>query len=530
MVSTMWKRQALSMWLSVFAVSLAVSFRAAAASTPISWLVPPRAVTFASLNTSVLAARAWPLALPSSPAPRTWVQTSTCCGYGVFTPAAVAAASSLYGLFDEACLPDAWPVLAEWGYEFMDDSSGTFPVCGNLSLAAHGRAPATRAEAKEWLGLYWACRAADTRAQANATVDVDIVSEVGHFFFAGMSGTFATPGSGIVIPGAEVGENINSIQLHLAASRGAARQGGTPFLIDFSSWLAGYITDYSSPGFWGAASSPVGGHSVSLVRRTYFAAFLAGAGALVAEAGAVNFFEGDTPPFELSPLGRVGAEVFAFTRGAPGGAPSDPEAVRGIPYVPNALVSASSFGAGIPWFYIGLAWGTFPLSPAELRLNAFLDALWPGSFTVMNEFHTPLSEAHYLVASPFGDSVDLLLPAPSLTAQLLAGGYRVVVFAGLDADMTQDLALEVTEYVRGGGCAIVSAPDIAVAAAAGWLSPAFLGVALAPGPPVLVHATRVTDAQTGWSALAAISHAPFCVRDDANNAFCAWGVWIIKGG
>ena len=143
-----------------------------------------------------------------------------------------------------------------------------------------------------------------------------------------------------------VGENINSINLHFASIRGAARSAHQPWIVDFSSWMqgqlcpaflycifqglvavpahtcmawwglpwvptrgrkvhpdsqppghtplsfptplppvvcAGYITDYSTSKFWGSASSPVGGHSVSLVRRTYFAAFMSGTGGLIAE-------------------------------------------------------------------------------------------------------------------------------------------------------------------------------------------------------------------------------------------------------
>ena len=111
---------------------------AAAAPAP---LAPPRAATFASLDTPVLRARAWPFALPSRPgASPTWLQTSTCCGYGNFTPAAVAASSA--ALFDEPCLPDAWALVAEWGYELMNNAHNIFPLCGNLTFAGRARARA----------------------------------------------------------------------------------------------------------------------------------------------------------------------------------------------------------------------------------------------------------------------------------------------------------------------------------------------------------------------------------------------------
>jgi hypothetical protein len=40
-------------------------------------------------------------------------------------------------------------------------------------------------------------------------------------------------------------------------------------MIDFSAWMQGFITDYSTVRPWGQASSPVGGHSLSLFKRTY---------------------------------------------------------------------------------------------------------------------------------------------------------------------------------------------------------------------------------------------------------------------
>ena len=336
-------------------------------------LVPPRNLTFESLNNTALHLRTWPFETLDNTHPSAWVQTSTCCGYGQFTPAAVTAASGYWGLFDVPCLPDSWPVLAEWGYEFMNNANNIFPVCGNLTEANYSSPPSDRADALSRLALYWACRNADTRSTAHASASTPTISEIGHYFFAGLSAAF--PSASAVVPGSEVGENINSIQAHIAASRGAARQYAVPFLIDFSPWLQGFITDYSSERFWGAASSPVGGHSVSLVRRTYFAAFMGGAGSLVAEAGAVNFFRGNvsrlgggTGLFALSPLGAAGADIFAFSHplstpssgkastststsdplgGDESSTGADSEAVRGIPYVPVAIVSAQAHGMGL---------------------------------------------------------------------------------------------------------------------------------------------------------------------------------------
>lgn len=71
---------------------------------------------------------------------------------------------------------------------------------------------------------------------------------------------------------------------------------------------------------------------------------MAGANGLLAEAGAVNFFYENTTGgmLQLSPLGAIGREIFALTHG-PGGA----EAVRGIPYVPLAILIEQAHGMGL---------------------------------------------------------------------------------------------------------------------------------------------------------------------------------------
>ena len=234
----------------------------------------------------------------------------------------------------------------QWGYEFHHNQGDIFPVCGNLTMANYSSPPIDRQDALSRLQKYWECRASDARKEVGAQPDAPVFSMIGHYFYAGLSAAFDGAN---VIPGSEIGENINSINAHLAFSRGAARQFSSPFIIDFSAWMVGYIRDFSTAQFWGAASSPVGGHSLSLFRRSYFAAFMAGAGALIAEAGAVNYFYQNTTKdgvFALSPVGMIGADLHAFTH-APDS--TSPESVRGIPYVPIAIVTEAALGMGLGW-------------------------------------------------------------------------------------------------------------------------------------------------------------------------------------
>ena len=497
-------------------------------------LVAPRLVNFTSLTADDLAPAPWPLPTNASPpAAPTFVITATCCGYGPYTAAAVASASDRLGLFDVPCLPPAWPVLAEWGYEFENNKGGAFPVCGNLTEAGYALPPLSREQALQRLELYWRCRAADARA--GAPPGAPLVSEIGHYLYAGQSAAF--PNAFPVLPGSEIGENINSINLHLAATRGAARAHSTAWLIDFSSWFAGFILDYSAQQFWGAASSPTGGHSLSLHRRSMYAAFMGGAGCYVAEAGAVNYFQRVAPPpapqdaLALSPLGAVGAEFYAFTH-----APA-PEAARGVPYVPVALLAEASAGLGLGFFYQQRSWDVFPLSESELRLGAHLQALWPNSFTVESQIGSAASESLYMVAGR--EAVDVVVRA-NLTAAGLARAYRAVFFSTAGAVDAQ-LAAVLQGYVEAGGCAIVAADDAAAAAASGWFSAGFLGLDFAPAPAQPLALLSVTDLQTGWVGSCSGSTARSSSSSSSSQAapparFCApqqpggGGAYYIKTG
>ena len=208
----------------------AILASACASSAP---LVPYKNVSYSSLNSSVLRARI----LPYDPRGlnTTFAFEATCCGYGVFTEAAVEATSAaLGGLWDLPCGRPAEPAVAEWGYEYFNNANNIFPVCGNLTAANYSVPPADRDAAQERVRLYWLCRAAAARAATpNATAESYVLSEIGHYLLGGHSAMWG----GVGVVGSEVGENINSIQLHLGTTRGAARQFGLPFLIDFSAWM-----------------------------------------------------------------------------------------------------------------------------------------------------------------------------------------------------------------------------------------------------------------------------------------------------
>jgi len=487
-------------------------------------LIPLQNVSFAALDNDYLRARPMPFDPRGEGVDSTYIITSSCCGYGPFTEAAVTNASNTYGLFDVPCLfDDVLPYIAEYGYEFMNNQNGIFPLCGNLTEAAYKNPPVNRTEAYVRLELYWQCRAAAERNRTNQPSDSPIVAEIGHYLFSSM--TALMDASNKVIPGSEIGENINSIQAHVSHIRGAARQFNAPFVIDFSAWMQGWITDYSPPpGFWGSsASSPIGGHSLSLFKRAYFATFFGGANMLVAEAGAVNFFyENKTTNgvFNLSPLGEIGKTLFAFSHGF--GSPA--VSARGVPFVPIGVVTELSFGAGLGWFYNSLAWDVLPLSDAELATQSLLDSLWPGSFQVESQFGTESSESGYLVGGPFGDIADLLLPR-NLTSEMMLNSYSAIFLTGIGNDLDENLSAEIVKYVLGGGSIILSAPEAANAIAAGWLPSNLLGFSsLTSSPLPFSNLTSVSDLQTGWTR-AAKGQLPFCVQASTGRSF-----YIKTGG
>jgi hypothetical protein len=507
-------------------------------------LLPPRDLSFSSLN-SVAALRALPV--PHDPRPdapangTTWAIEASCCGYGAFTPEAVAASSvAAGGLFDLPCGRPTLPVVAEWGYEFFNDVNNLFPVCGNLTASGYASPPVNRSDAAQRVAAYWLCRAAAAR---NATTTPPppttsplandaggVFSMAGHYFFDSVAGA----AGGLGVSGSEIGENINSINLHLAWTRGAARQFAVPFTLDFSAWFQGYILDYSPPpGFWGSASSPVGGHSLSLFKRAYYASFVSGAGSIIAEAGAVNFFAGNETGkdggFPLSPLGQLGQDFYAFTHGGvPAPAIVDSETIRGLPYVPLALLLPATAGLGIGFFYQAKSWDVFPLSPAEERVAAVLADLWPArSFTVMSEDGTAVSESFYMAASAYGEGVDVLVDAGLATSPVLLAGngagvaYAALVFPGLGVEVDAALCTSLTAYILGGGAVWISADDV-LAAPECW-TPALTGVAALTPPDGPTLVAEVVDADTGETfSVTASSLTPRCATAGADGSGSAY--------
>uniref|UniRef100_A0A0G4HBR0 Beta-galactosidase trimerisation domain-containing protein n=1 Tax=Chromera velia CCMP2878 TaxID=1169474 RepID=A0A0G4HBR0_9ALVE len=291
------------------------------------------------------------------------------------------------------------------------------------------------------------------------------VSLIGHYFYT----HYGCLWRDCAVVATEVGENINSVNVHLAFARGAARQFGKPWAVDFSPWYMGKVLDFTEEGksMWGEAGSPsgVGGHSLSLFKRAYWATFMAGAELLIAEAGGVNWFlpgpseeetEGKEDFLELSSLGEIGREFASTTRKSVLGG-------RGIPFVPVAVLLEQQHGMGLGWWKEGKSFDLFNLTEAERSVSLLFESIWPPDSFLREP---PPSEEHderkFMQGSRFGEIFDILTPQ-GLKSNDILKAYRVLVLAGdfefppessLDS---QELLQLLREFVSDGGVLIVDA-------------------------------------------------------------------------
>ncbi len=330
--------------------------------------------------------------------------------------------------------------VAEWGYSFHHLKNGQPDGAGYKHYGGYPQPPRTRAEAAAVVKAYFNRLAADARAKATPE-ELRLFSSInGHYCYQHYGCEW-----GADIVGSEVGENINSTQAHIAFTRGAARQYGKPWLIDFSSWYGPSMYDEDPKKTWGEYSGPVRGHSLSLHLRTYYVAYMAGANVVIAEGGWLNFFRSQQPgpdgTLPLSGLGEHGARFYAFTQRHPD---------RGIPYTPVGLLVDPLHGI-FPGFGEKLAWNAFPYSPGDQRILDLWETFFPDSLDVQAK----RNEKGYLVTSPYGDILDVILhnaPDPILAS------YPVLLLAG---EVTQEglLADRLLKYVRQGGTLLLTEAD-----------------------------------------------------------------------
>jgi hypothetical protein len=237
--------------------------------------------------------------------------------------------------------------------------------------------------------------------------------------------------------GSEIGENVNNYQWHIALTRGAARQYGTPWVFDFSAWHGPSITDYSGVEQWTGYSSPDGGHSMNLLERSFLICFMSGCNYLIAEAGAqIAFYnEREGTLYKISPYGEVCRKINRF-------AVAHPEiAQQGDGYAPIGIVLDYYHGA-----YAGVdskkSFFTFPYNDGDNMTWDLIDMIWPGGWLVQGR-----QELGAMVNGPYGDNFDVLLQNAS---QNVLNSYPALVLSG-DVKLSSEEVSRYKAYVEQGG-------------------------------------------------------------------------------
>ena len=318
-------------------------------------------------------------------------------------------------------------MAAEWGYSFTH-LDGQLDGSGRPIEAGYKTPPANRAE----------CLTA-----IEAFLRRQYISGAGHPW-ASMNGHYPwhhyAAELGFDQIGSEIGENINNYQWHIALTRGAARQYGKPWFMDFSAWHGPSITDYSSGRIWGQYSGVDHGHSMSLLERSLFMSYMSGADQITAEAGGALCFlpEYDHDMnYQLSPYGEVCRRFHQFTI-------ENPDV--GIAYTPFAVVLDFYHGA-----YAGFegrkAFFHFEYTRGDDMTWDLVNMFWPGGWEVMGK-----NETGTMVNGPYGDTCDILLQNAPLN---VLSSYPCVILSGGIAFSATDVE-KYREYVRQGGTLILN--------------------------------------------------------------------------
>ena len=334
--------------------------------------------------------------------------------------------------------------FAEWGYTYYKIPPGAVIGDGTIRdnrdcygpyAGCYDAGPTSKQDGYDRLSSFWIDHV------PTATDGGLLASINGHYFFQHYGAAW---GADIVM--SEVGENIDSIQAHVAFTRGAARQNGKPWGLDFSAWYGAFFRYYLGGQPWtGVTACPTCGHSDSLFERAYYLTYMSGASYLSEEGGAIYYWSGADPEADggalpLSPIGQIAQEFAAFTRAHPD---------RGTPYVPTAVLLEEDHGMGLGFWYQNMPWDYLAMDAGDYATAAlFNQNLWPDSFTVENNG----DESGYLVnTQAFGDTVDVILEdAPEQVLEQ----YETIIVSG-DVNPTPTLVAGLTAFVQGGGSLVL---------------------------------------------------------------------------
>lgn len=276
----------------------------------------------------------------------------------------------------------------------------------------------------------------------------------------------------------EQGVCLDNLQVTLAFLRGAARQHGAYFGIDFSSW--GGLPDVSLPVFYDEAGRRQCGTDPSYLLEGWLTCALNGANFVFQEVSEHAYFlprKSDKDPIVLSDCGKK-AEAFADFA-----LKRHPD--RGEPHIPVAVMLEHDHGWNPMKFKAQhFVWGgKVPYESGDYMIEHFFEYAYPGykysagsyepgwnpeaPWKTFSEYHSSLLSGGdmrpynrgKITPSHWSDGVDVIIENASVEAMMR---YPVIVLLGR-LKVTPDLEKRLEAYVKAGGTLVLTSTSLGCA-------------------------------------------------------------------
>lgn len=339
----------------------------------------------------------------------------------------------------------------EWGYALTHldgETDGAGHLIDNLGYTSDAK-PTTDAEALAKMEAF-------IQNQWGITEDTDWYSMNSYYPWYHYAAEF---GARAILT--EIGEAQNNYQMHTAFARGAGRQYGKAWGIDFSMWHDGYM--YNPNGYEGWYKSGVlgntktdanCGHSMSLLERSLLMGYMSGANSVVAEAGgAMSLSKDDTDGdgyYDLTDYGKTVDKVYQFTK----------RTDVGITYTPVGIVLDYNHGsyAGIQKT-LGIgdeaekSFFTFDYIAGDQMTKNLAKMIWGNDAWMSGSQREAKDEADAMVNNEeYGDSFDILLQNADID---VLKSYPVLLLSG-EITLSSDELKCYKKYVNEGGTLLLN--------------------------------------------------------------------------
>lgn len=259
----------------------------------------------------------------------------------------------------------------------------------------------------------------------------------------------------------EATANSPAFALDWAFLRGASRQFGANWAwyqsSNFGDTATTFVAGQNIAGpytnFHHSHYDAFSGAGLVWYRKSYYAAYMAGAAAVYLEQGFDQYFipSPGEPRVQLSPFGRITDEFMRFAERHPD---------RGLPYTPVAFL----LDAGHGWYQYENQAGAFSipakLNPATLnysRHDAMIRDLFNIAYYPLPQVEgEPLTSPRLsFINSPLGDVYDVLVTSSAPKARDIAASYRAIVLSG-DVRLSAEWGATLRQFVQDGGTLVAT--------------------------------------------------------------------------